>query len=305
MTDDPYHIYISEVMLQQTQVKTVLERFYFPFLEAFPTLQALADAPKQEVLKLWQGLGYYSRARNLHKAAKIAAPTLPSSYDGLIALSGIGKNTAHAILAFGHHKPYPVLEANVKRAIHRIFALKQRDDKALWAHAETLLDAQSPFDYNQAMMDLGASICTPKAPLCEQCPAATICKGKAEPLAYPAPKAKKQTPIRRRKIVALRDGNGRYYLVPRTTRFLGGLYGFIELEEQEQSLCFQSKTIPLSTMQPLGSISQTYSHFKLEAEVFHYNLPCAMNDPEWFLLQEIAALPLSGADSKLLALLKS
>ena len=116
-TKEPYHIYISEIMLQQTQVSTVLARYYFPFLKKFPTLSVLAKAPEVEVLKAWEGLGYYQRARNLHKAAKITAPQLPHTLEGLLALPGIGQNTAHAILAFAHHKPVPVLEANVKRVI--------------------------------------------------------------------------------------------------------------------------------------------------------------------------------------------
>jgi A/G-specific adenine glycosylase len=301
-TDDAYRIYLSEVMLQQTQVKTVLERFYEPFLSAFPTLKALADAPEDAVMKRWEGLGYYSRARNLHKAAKLAAPTLPSTYDELMALPGIGRNTAHAVLAFAYRKPYPVLEANVKRLVHRIFALKERDEKALWAHAEALLDTKNPFDYNQAMMDVGSTICLPKAPKCGECPASGICKGKDDPTAYPAPKAKKQTPTRHKTVIVLRDANGRYFLAPRQTRFLGGLYGFIEQEAGTKTLHFNGQEIPISQMQPMGSISQIYSHFKLCAEVYAYDLSSAMNDPEWFNLHEISALPLSGADKKALRL---
>ncbi len=303
-TDNAYHIYLSEVMLQQTQVKTVLERFYEPFLDAFPTLKALADAPEDAVMKRWEGLGYYSRARNLHKAAKLAAPTLPDTYNELMALPGIGRNTAHAILAFAYRKPYPVLEANVKRLVHRIFALKERDEKQLWTHAEALLNRDSPFDYNQAMMDVGAMICTPKAPKCNECPANRICKGNAEPLAYPAPKAKKHTPERRKTLIALRDANGRYYLTPRQSRFLGGLYGFIELDENAGRLDLNGQAISLSQMQSLGSITQTYSHFKLLANVYTGAIKDAMNGPEWFSLQEVGALPLSGADRKVLALLQ-
>lgn len=350
-TDDAYRIYLSEVMLQQTQVKTVLERFYFPFLKAFPSLQALANAPEEAVIKQWEGLGYYSRARNLHKAAKLCCsphpnplprgegtrPTsplgrgqndedilgegsLPNSYGELLALPGIGKNTAHAILAFAYRKPYPVLEANVKRLIHRIFAIKDRDDKALWAAAWELLDTANPFDYNQAMMDLGALICTPKAPQCLACPAATICKGKKSPLTYPEPKAKKQTPIRRKHILVLRDANGRYHLSPRRTRFLGGLYGFIELPESSLRGSNATKAIHTyfaldchvvnaprkdeAKFAKLGNITQTYSHFKLEAEVFLVQLKDAMNAQEWFTFEEMQSLPLSGAEQKIAALLQ-
>ncbi|MCF6207297.1 MAG: A/G-specific adenine glycosylase, partial [Sulfurovum sp.] len=140
-TDDPYRIYLSEVMLQQTQVKTVLERFYFPFLEKFPTLKALGSAPLDEVLKAWEGLGYYNRAKNLHKTAQLLiqkgqvqgiAPTMPENIDSLVKLPGIGKNTAHAIAAFAFNKPVPVMEANVRRILCRIHRIKTPNDKKIW-----------------------------------------------------------------------------------------------------------------------------------------------------------------------------
>ena len=130
-TNDPYHVYLSEVMLQQTQVKTVLERYYFPFLKRFPTLKALGDAPLDNVLKMWEGLGYYNRAKNLHKTATLI-DELPSEIDKLIKLPGIGKNTAHAVAAFAFNKPVPIMEANVKRILCRLHTLKTPTDKVLW-----------------------------------------------------------------------------------------------------------------------------------------------------------------------------
>ena len=156
MTDDPYAIWLSEVMLQQTQVGTVLERFYSPFLRRFPTLESLAEAPLDDVLKMWEGLGYYNRAKNLHKAAQIvvdmhqkeqqngqthrSAPTLPSDIDILIKLPGIGKNTAHAVAAFAFREPVPVMEANVKRILCRLHKLESPTDKILWERAYELVD---------------------------------------------------------------------------------------------------------------------------------------------------------------------
>lgn len=163
-TDDPYPIWLSEVMLQQTQVQTVLERFYFPFLERFPNIAALAAAEEQEVLKCWQGLGYYTRARNLHKAARIVQSTLPETVEALHQLPGIGRNTAHAIAAFAFRQPVAIMEANVKRILCRIFALEKPSEAELWQRATELLDTHNPFDYNQAMMDIGAGVCTPDAP---------------------------------------------------------------------------------------------------------------------------------------------
>ena len=151
-TRDPYHIWVSEVMLQQTQVKTVLERYYAPFLQRFPTIESLARAPREEVMKAWEGLGYYSRAGNLQKAAQEVmngewwvvnsenTPPLTTHYSQLTRLPGIGKNTAHALLAFAYHQPVAVMEANVKRVLCRVFALTAPSDAQLWELAQALVD---------------------------------------------------------------------------------------------------------------------------------------------------------------------
>lgn len=199
-TRDPYHIYLSEIMLQQTQVATVLERYYHPFLKRFPTLKSLAAAPLKDVLKAWEGLGYYTRAGNLHKAALLSCKNFPKDVEGLIALPGIGKNTAHAIAAFAYHQPVPVMEANVKRVLCRVFALKTPDDKILWEKADELLDRKNPFDYNQAMMDIGSYVCTKRAPKCSECPLNKLCLGQTNPLLYPEPKQKKKVPLRKKKL---------------------------------------------------------------------------------------------------------
>ncbi len=301
-TADPYAVYISEVMLQQTQVQTVLSRYYFPFLLAFPTLQALADAPEESVLKAWQGLGYYSRAVNLHKAAQIAAPHLPNSVEGLLALPGIGRNTAHAVAAFGFRVPVPVMEANVKRVLCRVFALEHPSDAQLWEKAFLLLDSNNPFDYNQAMMDIGALICTRTTPHCLLCPLQTICQGKHAPTSYPVKKAPKAVPIVEKTIIAFQDTNGHYYLTPRTSRFLYGLYGFPEYPASELVI-FQGNHYNPNTMQRLGTITQHYSHFTLEATLYRCPLPFAGNDTAWKDSNSITHLPLSRADSKALKLL--
>ena len=291
-TNDPYAIWVSEVMLQQTQVATVLARFYPPFMQQFPTIQSLASAPREAVLKAWQGLGYYSRAVNLHKAAQACPNGLPNEVESLKALPGIGKNTAHAITAFAFHTPVPVLEANVKRVIHRLFALETASDKALWQHAETLLDQKNPFDYNQAMMDLGAMLCTPRAPKCDECPAAGICQGKAEPLRYPTKKPKKKVPVRKRHILLRFDAAGRVFATPRTERFLGGMYRFIESET------------PPHDATHLGNITHTYSHFKLEAAVYLQIVNTPSNSTNWHSLEALTALPHSKTEEKALKLLE-
>ncbi len=324
-TTDPYHIWVSEVMLQQTQVKTVLERFYFPFLEKFPTVEALAKASEQQVLKAWQGLGYYTRARNLHKAAKQlvngAGLVNPASRqpakrrsmrelvsergnnktDLLLSLPGVGQNTAHAILAFGFQQPVPVMEANVKRILARVFALEQPSAAELWEKAESLLDRKKPFDYNQAMMDVGSLICLPKTPRCGECPLNTICAGKKNPERYPQKKPTKKTPVRERIIVLFQNDGGKIFLEKRDGKFLAGLYGFKEYEAG-RTIVFDNKKFAASALQKLGSITHMYSHFTLKADVYVVTTDGSGNG--WFAYKTIATLPLSKADEKALALFK-
>ncbi len=301
-TTDPYHIWLSEVMLQQTQVATVRERFYFPFLEKFPTIAALANAPRESVMKAWEGLGYYRRAGNLHEAAKqlstqggLPIASTPPSIDELLALSGIGRNTASAILAFAYHQPVAILEANVKRIIARVFALETPSDTALWEGAEALLNHAEPFNYNQAMMDIGSLICTPKNPKCEQCPASVICAGKTSPERYPTPKAKKQVPTRDVTIHVREDTRGRLFLEKRDEALLGGLYGF------PQSAVIASDSAAIH----LGHVTHVYSHFKLIGHVIHERITSKPNSPDWHTREEIVALPLSKLDHKVLALVEN
>lgn len=320
-TQDAYAIWVSEVMLQQTQVKTVLERFYMPFITQFPSITALAEASAETLMKAWEGLGYYSRARNLQKAAQhiilssqalrgdpdwiAASPkaprndgvTMPDTYEALLALSGIGRNTAHAILAFAYHQPVAVMEANVKRVLCRIFALKSPSDELLWMLAQRLLNTKSPFHYNQAMMDLGAIICSKSQPDCVTCPANAICRGKGAPLEYPARKQKKVPPIRKRILLALYDDKMRFVVQVRSSEFLSGLYGFIELEQLPPHH---------NQWQHIGHITQSYSHFILNADIY-----CAPANTAqlkqfhncFYTLADIAKLPLSRADSKMLKIL--
>jgi len=289
LTNDPYKVWLSEVMLQQTQVKTVLERFYFPFLETFATLEILASATEDEVLKKWEGLGYYTRARNLHKTAKLSQKELPKTVSELIALPGIGRSTAHAIAAFSYHTPVPILDANVKRILYRVFGVTSANEKQLWELAYKLFDVEHPYEYNQAMMDLGSMVCESKQTACEVCPFQGICKATLDdPLLYPTKKAKKVVPIRSKNIIIFTDKK-RLALQQRETRFLNGLWGFVE----------EDKTLQIG-MKQLGSIVQKYSHFHLHADVYH--LENSAHESQWFSLEEITDLALSGADHKALAL---
>ncbi len=302
-TQDPYAIYLSEVMLQQTQVETVLQRFYFPFLQKFPDLKTLAAASREEVLKSWQGLGYYSRAIHLHATAK-QIEHLPTNVEDLMALPGIGRNTAHAVAAFAYRLPVAIMEANVRRILHRIFALEKASETLLWEKAASLLDATQPFDYNQAMMDLGSLVCTAKAPDCTRCPANLLCLGKSAPERYPLKLKSKRTPTRRKKIVVLEDPTGRIYATPRTTRFLHGLYHFIEVNGEDEYFTYHNTAYPLSQNHIIGAIRQTYSHFTLEATIYRCSCLTSEKSNYWHTPPALSRLPWSGAEHKILKLLK-
>ena len=296
ITNDSYAIYLSEVMLQQTQVVTVLERYYFPFLKKFPTLQTLGAAPLDDVLKMWEGLGYYNRAKNLHETAGIlvdrgqaqgVVPTLPSDIDALVALPGIGINTAHAVATFAYKKPVPIMEANVKRILCRLHKLKTPADKKLWGIAYDLVDKENPFDYNQAMMDIGSSICTPKNPQCDVCPLREICQGKEAPTLYPT-KKKRLVPTREQNIM-LYLYNDKLSLTQRTGKFLHGLWGFEEID------------VPLCASEYIGEVTHAYTHFKLTCKVYVYDeLDAEQNS--YFTTQEIRKLAISKVDEKIVKL---
>ena len=290
-TADPYPIWLSEVMLQQTQVKTVLERYYFPFLERFPTLEALADAPLDDVLKMWEGLGYYNRAKNLHKAAQILSQeeprTLPSEIEALTRLPGIGKNTAHAIAAFAFRQPVPVMEANVRRILCRIHAMEDAGEKRLWKIAYDMVDRENPFAYNQAMMDIGATLCTPKTPRCEVCPFESICRGKKSPERYPT-KKRRTVPTREQHIM-LNLYNNKLALTKRRGKFLHGLWGFPATE------------VPLCAAEYIGEVTHTYTHFKLRCKVYLYDAP-EESEAHYFTPRQIGKLAISKVDEKILNL---
>jgi A/G-specific adenine glycosylase len=285
-TRDPYRIYLSEIMLQQTQVGTVLERFYFPFLERFPTLAAVARASEEEVLKAWEGLGYYSRARNLHHTARLCHGVLPSTSQELERLPGIGRSTARAIACFAFAEAAPILDANVRRILFRFFRRRKATERELWRMAERLFDPERPYEYNQAMMDLGAMICTPKDPRCDLCPLREGCRGRQTPERYPEAKKASKTPVRRAKILLCERG-GAWALSQSRERFYGGLWHFPRFEDDVSG-------------EFLGRELARYTHFTLEAELWRvFSLPEKYDAPiEYFSLQQIEALPLGGIDRK-------
>lgn len=289
-TTDPYKIYISEIMLQQTQVKTVLERFYFPFLEAFPTVEDLANAELDEVLKKWEGLGYYRRARNMHEAVQKVSPHMPKSVEELMRMKGVGQSTAHAVASFAYKTAVPILDANVKRILYRLFAKEKASDKELWEMAYLFFDKEHPYEFNQALMDIGSTICG-KNPQCEICPLQKSCLGSdLNPLDYPAKKIKKVVPVREKSMMIYQHGE-KIALEKREGEFLHGLWGLPQLDE----ISVEAEL--------LGNIVHKYTHFHLYAKV--YTEENLLKNMDYFSLKEIESLALSTADHKALQLYRA
>jgi A/G-specific adenine glycosylase len=221
----PYRVWLSEVMLQQTQVRTVLA-YFERFVAALPTLAALADAPLDRVLALWSGLGYYSRARNLHRAAQVCVELhggeLPRDFDALAALPGIGRSTAGAILTQAYGLRFPILDGNVRRVLARWHGVPGWSGEAavqreLWAHADAHTPETRVADYTQAIMDLGATVCVRSRPLCAACPVANGCIALRDGLTaeLPTPKPSRQVPTRETTMLIVRDDDGRVLLEQR------------------------------------------------------------------------------------------
>ncbi len=224
-TKNPYAIWISEIMLQQTRVAAVIP-YYERFLERFPDVRVLAEAPEEEALRLWSGLGYYSRARNLQRAAREIVrrhgAQFPREYEAALALPGIGQYTAAAILSIAHDEPYAVLDGNVARVLARLDAVRgdvrgPEKWKKLQLGADALLDRGAPGQWNQAMMELGATVCTPKAPRCDSCPVSAFCTAKRLGISEEIPEKRKKAATVRVRLAAavLLDARGKTLLVDR------------------------------------------------------------------------------------------
>lgn len=267
-------------MLQQTQVATVIP-YYERFMESFPSLQALAEAPDDEVLAHWSGLGYYARARNLHKCAKLAmgqhAGRLPESLDQLVAMPGIGRSTAGAILSLSLGQAHPILDGNVKRVLARCFAIAGWPGKSevlnrLWQISEAVTPSTDTAIFNQAMMDLGATVCTRTRPACGRCPLAESCLGFAsgEPTQYPGKKAKKQTPVKTTVMLALRNADGALLLERRPPSGIwGGLWSLPELRALSSLASYLPEVglRPVEAPQSVLRFRHTFSHYHLDIDV--------------------------------------
>lgn len=279
----PYKVWLSEIMLQQTQVNTVIPYFQ-RFIQRFPNLKNLAQAPLDEVLHLWSGLGYYSRARNLHKTAQYILSELnghfPTDLETLTALPGIGRSTAGAILSLGLNVRAAILDGNVKRVLCRAHAIAgwpsdAEVQKKLWGIAEASTPEKKFGTYNQAMMDLGALICTRTKPTCSLCPVNTVCKAFIENKIdqFPTKKATKEKPEKIVYVAILMTENQKIWLKKRESETIwGGLWSFPEMqtlaELKQFTTCFSSDTpkkIPL--------VNHIFTHFKLTIKPYCIILP--------------------------------
>lgn len=273
----PYPVWISEIMLQQTQVNTVIP-YYLRFMQAFPEITNLAKADIDEVLHLWSGLGYYARARNIHKSAQIIhniyQGKFPSTYEQLIALPGIGRSTAGAILAMAYNQPFPILDGNVKRVLSRYHAIegwpghRQIEDK-LWSMAIKHLPGIEVADYTQAIMDLGATLCVKQAPRCNVCPVQHDCMAynAGTQSNYPSPRPKKLLPLRKTVFILLENKEGKILLERRpATGIWGGLWCFPEISVKgimNESLR-KKYQIQVTIKDTLQTFVHTFTHFQLE-----------------------------------------
>jgi A/G-specific adenine glycosylase len=242
----PYRVWISEIMLQQTQVATVIP-YYERFLQRFPQLSALAEAEPDEVLHYWSGLGYYARARNLHRAAQLItqehAGQFPETLDELTALPGVGRSTAGAILSLALNHAQPILDGNVKRVLARCFAVPgwpgaSLVQKRLWSLTERLTPATETKAYNQAMMDIGATICLRTKPRCDYCPVQIVCQAcqQGDATAYPEPKPRKKLPTRSLVMLLVYDAQNQVLLELRPEKGIwGGLWGLPEFSDRSSA----------------------------------------------------------------------
>jgi A/G-specific adenine glycosylase len=329
LTDDPYAIWVSEVMLQQTRVDTV-RPYYERFLSRYPTVEALADAPLDDVLKTWEGLGYYSRARNLHRAARELVEkhdgALPDDHQALLQVPGIGPYTAAAVASIAYNRPHPVLDGNVIRVLCRLFRIESdprsgSSRRRLRELAEELLHPQRASDFNQALMELGACICLPQKPLCSRCPVSPYCQAFKE-LKDPSvlPKKVKRKPLPHHTIaVGLIWNDGKLLIDQRPEdSMLGGLWEFpggkVEpgetLEECLAREVREELGIEIEVEEPFVTVKHSYSHFRITLHSFHCRYlggqpqPKQVADWRWVRLSDLSKFAFPKANKRVLQALE-
>ena len=312
-TRDPYAIWVSEIMLQQTRTETVAG-YYRRFLQRFPAIADLAAADEQEVLKYWEGLGYYSRARNLHRAARLVCAeysgTFPHTYEAVRALPGIGDYTAAAICSIAYRQPYPAIDGNLTRVISRVHGIRedvgmpsvQREIRRL---AEENIDQEQPGDWNQALMDIGAVICVPGTPDCARCPLCGHCdackQGDADLLPVRSA-AKPPVPVAMG--VGLITCEGRVLVQQREAALLKGLWVFVLSEGKDDQIAMEKKLKALGLQaafaNDLGEAKHVFTHRIWNMRLYHFTAreTLSIKGGQWVDADQLAALPLPTAMKK-------
>jgi A/G-specific adenine glycosylase len=326
---EPYAVWIAEIMLQQTRVETVIP-YYQRWMERFPGIQALAEAGERQVLSTWEGLGYYSRARNLHRAARIVmaeyAGKLPDEASKLRKLPGIGRYTAGAIASIAFGRDEPALDGNIRRVLARVFnidipARSPAGESRLWELAEQNLPPGRAGDYNQALMDLGAVICTPRRPDCPACPLASLCQAYALGVQGERPVLGRRHPIPHHTVTAAVIQRGGVVLIAQrpADALLGGLWEFPGGKQEpgeELASCLQREIreelgVDVAVGEALGIYRHAYTHFRVTLHAFTCTLqdgaePQALqvSDLRWVSVQELDHYPMGKMDRQIAEMLK-
>ncbi|MBN2282004.1 MAG: A/G-specific adenine glycosylase [Candidatus Marinimicrobia bacterium] len=326
-SSDPYLIWISEAMLQQTQVNTVIP-YYQRFVHEFPVVRALAEADLEKVLKMWEGLGYYSRARNLHKAAKMIVHDfegkIPSDYEMIRKLPGVGDYISAAVLSIAFQKPFAVVDGNVKRVLARLYCLDRpvndtQNKKVFQDKAFCLLNLEKPGDHNQAMMELGALVCKPKKPDCEGCAVQEFCCAlkAGEVLNFPRQLIKAQTPLYHIAVGVVYKDDKMLITKRKEEGLLGGLWEFPGGKrnpgESAEDGCIreikEETGLEVSVIKPLKTIRHAYTHFRILMDVFickYISGEVCLRGPvdyRWITREEIPDYPFPKSNHKFMGLL--
>ncbi len=323
-TDNPYHIWVSEVMLQQTQVVKVID-YYERFIAQFPDVQDLAAAPLQDVLKVWEGLGYYARARNLHKAAQVIVNELegeiPRDYATFRKLPGVGDYSAAAVQSIAFNAPYAAVDGNIKRVVARLFLIDApvndaKSSKVFQQKADDVLDRDAPGIFNQAMMELGATVCRPQSPTCLICPVNAFCEAFHTARQDEFPKRRETKPVPEHHIAVgiIYRGNEVIITQRQFEGLLGGLWEFpggqVAEEETAEDACVRQiaevVNLSISNIKYLTRVRHAFTHFKIVVDVFTCNYQSGevvLNGPrdaKWVKVSTLQDYPLPRATHKIL-----
>ena len=322
---DPYKIWLSEVMLQQTKVNTAIP-YYQRWLQNYPTLKSVAEAEQESLLKIWEGLGYYSRCRNFHKATKIILNkyngVIPDNWDEFRAMPGVGDYTAAAVLSISFNKKFSVMDGNVKRVMARLLGLRRftkRNLKRIKNTLDKMIPDLNPCDFSQAMMELGARVCLPKNPKCVLCPMSNYCKGFSlgSPESYPYPIKKKKIP-HYTVVIGLIWRNNKFYIQKRGNKgMLAGLWEFPGGKVKDGELIHEALireikeecAVRTKIIKKIGKIKHAYSHFSITFHGYH----CAENgapinecgNSKWITPEEIRNFTFPKANHKIFAILNN